>query len=1057
MQSKESSFIVEEYKEYLDKYLNTVRSARTHPARLMAISELLRNLFKVEIDDLLPGVETRLGSKILGLKEGRADLVFSYVVFEVKVDLKNELDKAKQQLTKYFQALHFKEPGKRYVGIATDGVQFVAYMPIIENGRVAGLKEISRISIAEAPVLESILWLDAFIFSQPKIKPTAVDLKWRFGPGSPTYQLAIDELTALWNEVKKEKENALKLELWTKNMEIVYGSKPEVATFISHTYLVTLVKLIVYLRLSGAHIIDEDELAKAITGEYFDSYGIVNLIEEDFFTWILHPRIRGRALRLFSDIARQLLRYDLSQIDEDFFKEIYQEIVERGERHRIGEYYTPEWLAELTLRKALEFWDISRRGIPRILDPACGSGTFLCNAIRLMKKTLSEMGKQPEEILQLILNNVVGVDINPLAVIIARANYLLALGDLVKYGGKKLIPIYVADSIKIPKATVTISGVRVYRIDVEIPEGGESSKHYALHIPDRVASQISILSKVVGSFKDAVMVYRERRNRYVSVAVFEKTLETLKAELTENEKRVLKETLEKIFSLIDAGSDSIWVFMLSNIYAPIALTQAKFDLVVGNPPWVAMRYIENKNYQDFLKEQVFSYGLLSTNEVQLFTHMEMATLFFCKCADLYLRDGGLIAFVMPRSVLTGALQHAKFKEFKNPTMKLLRILDLENVTPLFNVPSCVLIAIKGEPNSYPVIIEKYSGKLREKNLRLAEAIKQLNVNEDSYTPPQIPTGESIYHDRFREGATLVPRCFWFVDFVVHPALGVNASAPFVETSADALRGAKNPWKGVKLQGNVEAEFIYATLLGGDIVPFGFTRLRPVVLPIEPTSTGHRLLDVEDLRRRGFKDMASWLDKCQKYWESRRTEKSGNRFPRVIERLDYNNLLSGQNPQKRFVVLYNASGTNIASCVIDKSNLPGFRINQVVIKPRGFIAESTTFFYETDDEDEAYYLCAVLNSNVINDLIKPYQPRGAFGERHIQRRPLMFPIPEFNRNDPRHVQLANISKTCHKKVSLMSMVLGGMTAAKARSTVKQLLAKELKEIDKLVSELLRLSS
>ncbi len=1053
MVDKEPSSIIEEYKKRLDKYLNTVRNAHTHSARLIAISELLKSLFNVEIKDLLSGVETKLGGKALGLG-GRADLVFSHVVFEVKVDLKKELENAEQQLMKYLQALHDKEPGKRYVGIATDGVQFIAYVPIIENGKVSGLKEISQINIAKAPVFESILWLDAFIFSQPRIKPTATDLKWRFGPGSPTYQLAVDELAALWNEVKKEKENALKLELWTKNMEIVYGSKPEEAIFISHTYLVTLVKLIVYLRLSEAHTVNEDELVKVITGEYFNSYGIANLIEEDFFTWILHPRIRERTLKLFSDIARQLLRYDLSQIDEDFFKEIYQEIVERGERHRIGEYYTPEWLAELTLKKALEFWNISQRGIPRILDPACGSGTFLCNAIHMMKKILSEKGKSSEEVLELILNSVIGVDINPLAVVIARANYLLALGDLVKYGGRKLIPVYVADSIRIPRVKKTIQLVEVYEIDIPIPEAAEGTKPRVLQIPATVASQSNILSKVVESFKDAVKVYKERRNKFDAIAVFEKNLEI---KLTDSEKRVLKETLERIFSLIDSGLNSIWVFMLSNIYAPIALTQAKFDLVIGNPPWVAMRYIENKNYQDFLKEQVLSYGLLSTDEVHLFTHMEMATLFFCKCADLYLRDKGLIAFVMPRSVLTGALHHVKFKEFKNPQMKLLMILDLEKVNPLFNVPSCVLIAIKGEPNSYPVIAKKYFGKLSEKNLRLAEAIEQLRESEYSYTPPRIPTEKSIYHNHFKEGATLVPRCFWFVDFVVHRTLGINVSAPFVETSADALREAKEPWKEVKLQGNVEADFIYATLLGGDIVPFGFTNLRPVVLPIKPTSTGYRLLDVEDLRRCGFKDMANWLDKCQKHWGSRRTEKSRNRFARVIERLDYNNLLSGQNPQKRFVVLYNASGANLASCVIDKNNLPEFRINQVVIKPRGFIAESTTFFYETDNEDEAHYLCAILNSNVINDLIKPLQPRGAFGERHIQRRPFMFPIPEFNRNDPKHIALADISKTCHKKVSSKMKTLRKMTAAKARSTVKQHLAKELEKIDELVSELLGLSS
>ncbi len=56
--------------------------------------------------------------------------------------------------------------------------------------------------------------------------------------------------------------------------------------------------------------------------------------------------------------------------------------------------------------------------------------------------------------------------------------------------------------------------------------------------------------------------------------------------------------------LMDIELDAIWVFMLSNIYVPIALSYSKFDMIVGNSPWIAMRYIENRNYQDFLKEKV---------------------------------------------------------------------------------------------------------------------------------------------------------------------------------------------------------------------------------------------------------------------------------------------------------------------------------------------------------------------------------------------------------------------------------------------------------------------
>jgi methylase of polypeptide subunit release factors len=1042
---------VEAFSNVLKDHVAKSRSANTHPAKLLVLSSLLKELFGVGLEELIPGVEDKLGSKLWGLR-GRADLIFSNVVFEVKVDLKAELPDAERKLMKYVQALHEREPERKHIGIATDVIDFAAYTPVIRDGRVVSLNKVGTINLAEAPASDVVLWLDSFVFSKPKIRPSAMDLRWRFGPGSPTYCVAIDELTTLWNEVSDEKDAALKLDLWAKNMEIVYGSKPEPSAFIDHTYLVTLVKLIVYLRLSGVSLIKEDELVGALAGEYFASHGISNLIEEDFFVWILHPKIKDRALKLVGHIARELLRYDLSQIDEDFFKEIYQEIVRRSERHRVGEYYTPEWLAELMLMEVIELWNKSHQGTPRILDPACGSGTFLCNAIHIVKERLSKESKTPEEVLDFILNNVVGVDINPLAVVIARANYILALGELMQLGRHMMIPIYVADSVRIPIVftRTLMEKVEVYGFKVHAPSDESKPKAYIIQIPGAVASQKAIFDQVIEGYKAAVNVYSVRKNKKEALAAFERSL---KAELTEDAKEVLNRTLTTIVMLMDLGLDAIWIFILSNIYAPITLSQSKFDVIVGNPPWIAMRYVENKDYQDFLKEKALSLGLLDSDQVHLFTHMEMATTFFCSCVDLYLRDGGLIAFVMPRSVLTGALHHEKFKHLRKPTCKLLKIFDLEGVSPLFNVPSCVLIAVKGEPTSYPVLARRYSGRLDEKNVHLSEAIKQLRASDYMYSPPPTPKGRSWYHDRVKEGATLVPRSLWFIDFEVHETLGIDVSRPLVKTSEDALSEAKEPWRGIEMKGNVESDLIYATLLGGDIVPFGFIKMRPVVLPIEPTPIGYRLLEVDALRNRGYVYMADWLEKAQRLWEERRTEKAENRFPRVINRLDYNKLLSIQNPQKRYVVIYNASGANIASCVVDRQSLPEFQILRATLRPHGFVTYSKSFYYETNDESEAHFLCSILNSNVLNEAIKPLQPRGLFGEREIQRRPFMFPIPKFNEKDPRHLELAKISKQCHDM--LRSKQLTKKSAAGARGEARKIVAKELERIDKLVSELLGL--
>jgi hypothetical protein len=600
----------------------------------------------------------------------------------------------------------------------------------------------------------------------------------------------------------------------------------------------------------------------------------------------------------------------------------------------------------------------------------------------------------------------------------------------------------VADSIRLPRVLQTVAeGVNVYEYEFN---------GHRIQMPVTVAEDRRKLGLTIEALKDGLNLYASNVGRDAVFSLFKAALSSV---LAGNEVEVLKRTLSEILNLVDKELDSIWAFILSNIYAPIALNKSKFDVVIGNPPWIAMRYIENREYQDFLKQQVLAYELLESAQVHLFTHMEVATLFFCRSSDLYLNDSGLIAFVMPRSVLTGAFHHANFKQLRKPKMELIKILDLEDVSPLFNVPSCVLIAVKDGRTRYPVFARRYAGKLPEKNVKLVEATRHLTAEDYMYEPPTISTEYSWYYDKVREGATIVPRSLWFIDFDLHPTLGMDMKKPLVKSAEDAIREAKEPWRNIELKGNVEANFVYATLLGGDIVPFGYYKLRPIVLPLEMSSIGYRLLDVDALRNRGFVLMAEWLEKAQRLWGENATERSLRDYPRIISWLDYMGKLTSQNPRKRYVVLYNASGANIASCVVDKHSLPDFQVLNARIRPKCFIAYSKTFFLETDSEGEAHFICSILNSNVINYAIKPLQPRGLFGEREIQRRPFMFPIPKFNENEQLHIKLAELSKKCHAKVASITFTRRG--TAGLRKEAREAVKEEIAEIDKLVSQLLGL--
>ncbi|MFP3144912.1 MAG: N-6 DNA methylase, partial [Caldisphaera sp.] len=95
----------------------------------------------------------------------------------------------------------------------------------------------------------------------------------------------------------------------------------------------------------------------------------------------------------------------------DIIGYIYEQLIPADERHRLGQFYTPPAVARLIVK-----WSV-RNPEDKVLDPGCGSGTFLIEAYsRLCElktgKTISE-GRPSKEVHEAILNQLYGIDINP--------------------------------------------------------------------------------------------------------------------------------------------------------------------------------------------------------------------------------------------------------------------------------------------------------------------------------------------------------------------------------------------------------------------------------------------------------------------------------------------------------------------------------------------------------------------------------------------------------------------------------------------------------------------
>jgi type I restriction-modification system DNA methylase subunit len=126
---------------------------------------------------------------------------------------------------------------------------------------------------------------------------------------------------------------------------------------------------------------------------------------------------------IVSDAARRVASFDWSGVDHDVLKVLYQSVIAPDVRKRLGEYYTPDWLAELMIDEVID--DPANE---RVLDPACGSGTFLFHAVRRYLDSALGAGVPAARALEGVTNSVFGMDLHPVAVALAQTTYLMAIG-----------------------------------------------------------------------------------------------------------------------------------------------------------------------------------------------------------------------------------------------------------------------------------------------------------------------------------------------------------------------------------------------------------------------------------------------------------------------------------------------------------------------------------------------------------------------------------------------------------------------------------------------------
>lgn len=912
--------------------------------------------------------------------------------------------------------------GQRRIGILTDGVDWRVYLSC--HGRFQHAASL-RTAAEGADALMS--WLEAILATGGPIEPTPAEITRRLGASSPSYKLDFIELSALYDENRRHATVQLKRTLWAKLLRTAQGThfSDSDNLFINHTLLVAMAKVIGHFVI-GIPPTDPDLSATAImTGARLSEVQLGGVIEADFFDWLVHT---PRGDEYVQSLIRKLSRFRWSEVTHDVMKVLYESIISRETRHQLGEYYTPDWLARRIIAAC-----VTDPLNQTVLDASCGSGTFLFHSVRHYLAAAQSSGMPDLEALRGVVQRVLGVDVHPVAATLARVTYLLAIGTHRLTSGSRpplSIPVYLGDSLRWGEERTLLSypGLPVSTTPNDDLYEASGDPGDQLLFPRQVIAHARF-DELVNELADRA-TRRARRSPVPSVSG------TLKRfAITGDDARVLRDTFGKMCALHDEYRDHIWGYYVRNLSRPewLAENSNRVDVLVGNPPWLAYRYMTQTQQRSF-KAMSTARGLWRGGRVA--TQQELAALFVVRCIERYLRTDRRFGYVMPRAVLSRK-QYQGFREgvfslsdepfhvaFDQPW-------DMHQVKPRpFPVPAAVILGTRRSSkeraaalppaNVWPVRVPDNVG-----------APGRPRARSDSALLATLPVGPvSLYASRFANGATVYPRLL----FVVEPDDGAHWRPAWPQRAVRSRRSRneKRPWKDVDkpLRGAVEEQFIRPLLIGASVLPF---RCLAPVEAVIPWDEGGPLPASDDALEL-YPGVEGWWRQAEALW---------NQYPSkaglsLLGRLDFNHALSRQFPIAANRVVYGKSGMYMAAAVVSDTSI---------------VIDHELYWAAVPTVDEARFVAAILNSSPLTAAVRPRQARGEHNPRHFDKYVFELPIPLYDAERGDHRDLATLAVRAEAVATQVD--LPAVRFERQRRCIREALVEDgvAREMDTLVSRLL----
>lgn len=666
--------------------------------------------------------------------------------------------------------------------------------------------------------------------------------------------------------------------------------------FSIQTYFSILIKYILALALYKDNKFNL-EYEEILTGEFIKKFGIINF-DDNIYIWPLFEISNGFNL-IIENIINDIMRYDSKNIlieyshedRYDYLKIIYEEIIPKEFRHALGEYYTPDWLVE-NIFNEISKYNKNKLLESTILDPTCGSGTFL---IKLIKEKIKSKSS-----IENIISSIYGFEINPLAVLTAKINYILSISDLLNNNKNIIIPIY----------------------------------------------QVDLLNK---------------------------NDEFLK----------------------------------------------KFDIIVGNPPWVNWEYISDK-YKYSSQKLWKYYNIFNSTGIDLsFAKEDISVLITYITIDKFLKDSGLIVFIIKKSIFKSENNGIGFRNFSinNSTpFKIIKVDDISNIKVFENInnETAIFFAIKGEKTTFPIKYNTWKKNTNKLNINklslLRDVLYQIKISEgyainsvensissiwitldyNDKLDPKKYLGTNTYKARtgvFTGGANAV---YWL------QITGTNKSLIEICNIVDRAKR-----KVKKIKSLIESNHIYPLLKGSNIKKWNISYDNYILCP---HSIDTKMWPIPQLE---LQQLYPYTLKYLQYFKDDLDKRNGFAgWEKDIQKNEFHSILRiGEYTFSKFKVVWKYISTEFICAVIS-------HVHDKYLGDKMILPNDKVMYISTDIEEEAYYLCGILSSTPISFCIKSYMNPTSISTHILNK----IKINKFDPKNNYHLEISNLCKLGHKSLN-----------------------------------------